>query len=216
MLKLQEKVQDQLSTIGIIPVIKLKRVQDALPLAKALIAGNLPAAEVTFRAKDAELVIQYMTRNFPEMIVGAGTVLTLDQVKLAVDSGAAFIVSPGYDEEIVTYCVTNNIPVFPGCITPTEIQCALKHQLKVIKFFPASQYGGLKTINALAGPFSGIQFMPTGGISLDNLQEYVANKNVAACGGSYMVKESLIDNKDWIEITNLCTKSVEIIKNVRG
>lgn len=209
------RMQNRLSEIGIIPVIKLEDTKDAEPLAQALYDGGLPAAEVTFRVAGAEMVIEAMSKAFPDMIVGAGTVLTLEQVQSAVDAGAKFIVSPGFDETIVSHCVNSNIPVFPGCITPTEIQMALKHGLKVVKFFPAAQYGGLETIKALAAPFSGIRFMPTGGISLKNLKEYVENKHVAACGGSFMVTEALISGKHWSEITRISSEAREIIDIAR-
>jgi len=216
MLEMQEWVQRQIYEVGIIPVIKLKDVDKAACLAQALVSGKIPAAEITFRSEGAEKVIQAMRTAFPDMLVGAGTILTTEQVDLAVDAGAQFIVSPGYDEEVVSYCVDKKIPIFPGCVTPTEIQMALKHGLNVLKFFPASQYGGLETINALAGPFANIKFMPTGGISLKNLEEYISNKHIAACGGSFMVKESLLSEGNWTEIKKICTEAAEIVKKARG
>lgn len=207
---------DRICEIGIVPVIKLNCVEDAKALAEALTAGGVPAAEVTFRAEGADSVICSMLEAFPDMLVGAGTVLNLEQAKRAVDAGAKFIVSPGIDPEIVVFALENKVIPFPGCVTPAEIQQALKFDLKVVKFFPAEQYGGLSTIKALSGPFGGLKFMPTGGISLENLGEYAAAKAVAACGGSYMVTADLLDNKKWNEVTELCRQSVEIVKKARG
>lgn len=206
---------NQISEIGIVPVIKLNNVEDAKALAGALTAGGVPAAEVTFRAAGADLVIRSMLQEYPDMLVGAGTVLNLEQAKRAVDAGSKFIVSPGIDPDIVAYALENNVTPFPGCVTPAEIQQALKFDLKVVKFFPAEQYGGLSTIKALSGPFGGLRFMPTGGISLKNLGEYAAAKAVAACGGSYMVTADLLDNRRWDEVTELCRQSVEIVKKAR-
>lgn len=213
--KEQMLIQDQLSGIGVIPVIKLKEIADAGALAEALCAGSLPAAEVTFRAEGAEQVIRGMREASPDLLVGAGTVLSVRQAELAQNAGARFVVSPGYDEEVVTWCVQNGMPVFPGCVTPTEIQMAIKRGLSVIKFFPAQQFGGLSAINALAGPFAEIRFMPTGGIDLTNLADYAANRHVAACGGSFMVAEKLIVEKNWSEITRLCKEAVEIVRKAR-
>ena len=215
MFESQEWTQQKISEIGIIPVIKLEDTKDAIPLAKALLLADLPAAEITFRANGAEQVIKAMKESVPDLLAGAGTVLTVRQVRTAVEAGAQFIVSPGYDEEVVSYCVSNEIPVFPGCVTPTEIQKALKHGLNVIKFFPASQYGGLDTIKALGGPFPDIRFMPTGGISLNNLDEYMADQRIAACGGSFMVKDSLIREKNWSEITRISREAVRKVKEAR-
>lgn len=207
---------DKISEIGIVPVIKLNNVEDAEALAKALIDGGVPAAEVTFRAEGADIVIKAMLDAYPDMIVGAGTVLNLEQAKRAVAAGAKFIVSPGIDPEIVAYALEKGIVPLPGCVTPAEIQQALKFGLKVVKFFPAEQYGGLSTIKALSGPFGGLKFMPTGGIGLKNLGEYAANKSIAACGGSYMVTADLLDNRKWDEVTELCRQSVEIVKAARA
>lgn len=206
---------EQIGEIGIIPVIKLKNIEDAMPLANALIAGNMPTAEVTFRAAGAEKVIKEMRKRFPEMLVGAGTVVNIEQAKKAVEAGSKFIVSPGFDEEIVSYCLKQNVIPFPGCVTPSELQRALKLGLKAVKFFPSEQYGGLATIKAFSGPFGELKFMPTGGISLKNLAEYAANKNIIACGASFMVAEKYIEAKDWTKITKLCGEAIEIVKNAR-
>jgi len=210
-----DKVIQKVAEIGIVPVIKLKNVNDAVPLAEALIAGNMPAAEVTFRAAGAEEVIAKMLEAYPDMMVGAGTVINMEQAEKAVKAGAKFVVSPGFDAEIVKYCLDQNVLPLPGCVTPSEIMQALKLGLKVVKFFPAAQYGGLSTIKALSGPFAGLKFMPTGGVSLDNLAEFIANKNIAACGGSFMVADKYLDAKNWAEVTRLCKEATDIVKKTR-
>jgi 2-dehydro-3-deoxyphosphogluconate aldolase/(4S)-4-hydroxy-2-oxoglutarate aldolase len=211
-----DEISRRISEIGIVPVIKLNHPErDAVPLARALRAGGVPVAEVTFRAAGAEIAIRAMREAFPDMIVGAGTVLTLDQVKAAVAAGAQFIVSPGFNPKTVECCQEMGIPVFPGCTTPTEIEAALGYGLEVVKFFPAEQSGGLAKIKAMSAPFSMVKFMPTGGINLKNLGEYIANKAIAGCGGSYMVSADLVDNQRWDEITELCKQSIAIIKEAR-
>ncbi len=203
---------EKIGKIGVVPVIKLDRPEeDAAPLAKALIDGGLPIAEVTFRVAGADKAIKIMKETYPEMIVGAGTVLTTEQVDAAVNAGAEFIVSPGFNPKIVKYCQSKGVLILPGCITPTEIEMALEHGLTTLKFFPAAQFGGLKTINALCAPYSMIKFMPTGGVSLDNLDEFMSNKNIAACGGTFMVTADLINNKKWTEITEISKKASTIV-----
>lgn len=206
-----------ISDIGIVPVIKLNEPKrDAKKLAEALCKGGVPVAEVTFRAAGAEYAIEIMKREYPEMLVGAGTVLTVEQADKAIAAGASFIVSPGFDEELVRHCINKGIPVYPGCTTPTEYQAALKLGLEVIKFFPAEQSGGLAKIKAMSAPFPMLKILPTGGISLKNLAQYIGCKAVCACGGSYMVTAELIDGGKWDEITQLCAESVKIIKEVRA
>ena len=160
----------------IVPVVKLERVEDAQSLAKALMDGGLPVAEVTFRTAAAKEAIRLIRSEYPDMLCGAGTVVNIEQAEEAAEAGAAFIVSPGFSKEVIEFAVSKNIPVLPGCCTPTEIIEAMKYNLKVVKFFPAKQYGGLETIKALAAPFPGIRFMPTGGISAQNLREYLDNE----------------------------------------
>lgn len=196
----------------IVPVVKLDHVEDALPLAKALIDGGLPVAEITFRTDAAEESIRVIRNTYPEMLCGAGTVVNIDQAERAVAAGAAFIVSPGFTKEVVEYAARKNIPVLPGCCTPTEIIDAMNYGLKVVKFFPAKQYGGLDTIKALAAPFPGIRFMPTGGINTGNLREFLDNDKIYACGGSWMVADSLIKEKRFDEITRLTKEAVELAK----
>ncbi len=210
-------INQRISEIGVVPVIKLNNPQrDAAPLAKALCAGGVAVAEVTFRAAGADEAIRLMREDCPEMLVGAGTVLTYEQVDKAIAAGAQFIVSPGFDSDLVAYCQEKNIAVYPGCTTPTDYHAALKLGLEVVKFFPAEQSGGLAKIKAMSAPFPMLQVMPTGGISLKNLKEYLSCPVICACGGSYMVTADLIDNQKWDEITELCKQSVEVVKEARS
>lgn len=210
-------ISESISEIGVVPVIKLNHPErDAIPLAKALCAGGVPVAEVTFRAAGADKAICLMKKVCPDMLVGAGTILTTAQVDEAVAAGAKFIVTPGLDSDIVRYCQGKGLPIFPGCTTPTDYHTAYKLGLEVLKFFPAEQSGGLAKIKAMSAPFPMFKVMPTGGISLKNLKEYLSAPVIAACGGSYMVAADLIDNQKWYEITELCKKSVEIVKEARG
>lgn len=210
------EMNTKISAIGVVPVIKLNNPErDSAPLAKALCEGGVPVAEVTFRAAGADTAIRLMKEACPEMLVGAGTVLTTEQVDKAISAGAEFIVTPGFDPEIVKYCVDKNMPIYPGCTTPTDYHAALKFGLEVLKFFPAEQSGGLAKIKAMSAPFPMFKVMPTGGIGLNNLKEYLSCPVIAACGGSYMVTADLIDNQKWDEITELCKKSVEIVKEAR-
>lgn len=211
------EMNSKISSIGVVPVIKLNNPErDAAPLAKALCEGGVPVAEVTFRAEGADKAIKIMREECPDMLVGAGTVLTTKQVDKAISAGAQFIVTPGFDPEIVAYCVEKNMPIYPGCTTPTDYHAALKFGLEVLKFFPAEQSGGLAKIKAMSAPFPMFKVMPTGGISLKNLKEYISAPQIAACGGSYMVTADLIDSGNWDEITRLCRESVEIVKEARN
>ena len=211
------EMEKRISEIGVVPVIKLNHPErDAAPLAKALIAGGVPVAEVTFRAAGAAIAIKTMREQFPEMLVGAGTVLTTAQVDEAMAAGAQFIVTPGMDPALVEYCQKAGIQIFPGCTTPTDYHTAYKLGLSVLKFFPAEQSGGMAKIKSMSAPFPMFKIMPTGGISLKNLADYVKNPVIAACGGSYMVTADLIDNGKWEEITDLCKQSVEIVKAARN
>ena len=210
-------INNRIEKTGIVPVIKLNHPQrDAAPLARALLAGGLPVAEVTFRADGADEAIRRMKQAVPEMLVGAGTVLTTQQVDQALAAGAEFIVTPGLDPELVTYCQRKGIAVYPGCTTATDYHTAYRLGLKVLKFFPAEQSGGLAKIQSLSAPFPMFKVMPTGGISLKNLKEYLSSPVICACGGSYMVTAELIDHQKWEEITRLCKKSMELVKEARG
>ena len=206
-----------ISDIGVVPVIKLNHPErDAAPLAKALCAGGVPVAEVTFRAAGAPMAIKTMKETCPDMIVGAGTVTNTAQIDEAIEAGAQFIVTPGFDAELVTYAKEKNIAIYPGCTTPTDYHQALKYGLEVLKFFPAEQSGGLAKIKAMSAPFPQFKVMPTGGVSLKNLGDYLSSPVIAACGGSYMVTADLIDNQKWDEITDLCKKSHDIVKEARA
>ena len=209
-------VLEKIQKTGIIPVVVINDAKDAEPLAKALIEGGLPCAEVTFRTDAAEESIRIMHEEFPEMILGAGTVLTTDQVDRAVNAGATFIVSPGFDPEVVDYCLEKGILVLPGCITPSEVAQAVKRGLEVVKFFPAEQFGGVSTLKALAAPYVNTKFMPTGGISAKNLKDYLSFKRIVACGGSWMVKNDLVEAGKFDEIKALTAEAVELVKEIRG
>ena len=209
-------VNKRIEEIGAVPVIKLTNPErDAQPLADALCEGGLPVAEVTFRAAGADTAIRLMKEAHPEMLVGAGTVLTTEHVDKALAAGAEFIVTPGFDGELVQYCQEKGIAIFPGCTTPTDYHAAYKFGLEVLKFFPAEQSGGLAKIKAMNAPFPMFKVMPTGGISLKNLKEYLSAPVICACGGSYMVTADLIENQKWDEIIELCKQSVEIVKEAR-
>ena len=210
-------VNKRIEEIGVVPVIKLTNPErDAKPLADALCEGGLPVAEVTFRAAGADTAIRLMKEAHPEMLVGAGTVLTTEHVDKALAAGAEFIVTPGFDGELVAYCQEKGIAIFPGCTTPTDYHAAYKFGLEVLKFFPAEQSGGLAKIKAMNAPFPMFKVMPTGGISLKNLKEYLSAPVICACGGSYMVTADLIENQKWDEIIDLCKQSVEIVKEARN
>ena len=206
-------VSEKISEIGVVPVIKLNNPErDSVPLAKALVEGGMPVAEVTFRAAGAAKAIKLMSETYPDMLVGAGTVMTEAQIDEAITAGAKFIVTPGLDIDLVKYAQSKGIDIFPGCTTPTDYHAAFRLGLKVLKFFPAEQSGGLAKIKAMAAPFPQFKVMPTGGISLKNLADYISCPVICACGGSYMVTADLIDNGRWDEITELCKQSLEIVK----
>lgn len=202
-------ILNKFATIRIIPVVAIQNADDAKPLADALQNGGLPCAEITFRTAAAARAIRNIAQN-KEMLVGAGTVLQVDQVKAAVDAGAQFIVSPGFSNKVVSYCIDNKIPVTPGICTPTEIERALDYNLQVVKFFPAEAFGGLNTLKALSAPYNMMKFIPTGGIGMHNLDQYLAFPPVLACGGSWMVKSDLITGGKFDSITDLSRKAVEL------
>lgn len=203
------EVLKKISAIGIVPVIKIEDVSKAVPLAKALCDGGLPCAEITFRAAGADKAIRAITDALPEMLVGAGTVLTTEQVDQAVEAGAKFIVSPGLNPKVVRYCVEKGIPVTPGCANPSDIEQAIELGLDVVKFFPAEAAGGIKMIKAMAAPYGNIKFMPTGGINAKNLNDYLSFPKIIACGGSWMVNEDLIKAGQFDQITALARQAVE-------
>lgn len=201
---------------GIIPVVVLNKTSDAEPLAESLIKGGLPCAEVTFRTDAAEESIRAIAKKFPEMFVGAGTVLTTEQADRAVDAGAKFIVSPGLNPKVVEHCLKKNYPITPGIMTPSELEIALGFGLDVVKFFPAENAGGLKMIKAISAPYTMMKFMPTGGINTTNVRDYLACDKILACGGSWMVKGDLINAGDFAKIQELTKEAATIVKESRG
>ena len=205
-----KSIEELFAELKVVPVVVLDDAKDAEPLAKALVEGGLPCAEVTFRTEEAAESIRIMTEVYPDMLVGAGTVLTTEQVDKAVESGAKFIVSPGFDPEIVDYCIEKNIPVFPGCISPSEVAQAVKRGFKVVKFFPAEQSGGLAMIKAMAAPYNMLKFMPTGGINTKNLKDYLACDKILCCGGSWMVKGDMIKAGEFEKIKKLTREAKEL------
>ena len=207
---------DRVCEAGIVPVVVLNRVEDAVPLAGALLKGGITFMEITFRTECAADCIEVISREVPDMTVGAGTVINVEQAKTAVARGAEFIVSPGFDEETVRWALDNDIPVIPGTVTPTEIMKAVGMGLRVLKFFPADVYGGIKAIKALSAPFGQVRFLPTGGVSPDNLKDFISNKAVAAVGGSWVCKKDDIANHDWDKITALSAEAVKTIKEMRA
>ncbi|MCI9004357.1 MAG: bifunctional 4-hydroxy-2-oxoglutarate aldolase/2-dehydro-3-deoxy-phosphogluconate aldolase [Lachnospiraceae bacterium] len=209
-------IAEQFYDYGVVPVVVLEDAKDALPLAKALTEGGLPCAEVTFRTDAAEESIRLIRREYPDMLLGAGTVLGIDQAERALEAGAKFIVSPGFDPQIVDDCLERDIPVFPGCITPSEVAQAVKRGMEVLKFFPAEQAGGLAMIKAMAAPYTMVKFMPTGGINEKNLKEYLECDKIICCGGSWMVKGSLIKNGEFGKIRKLVKEAVELVASIRG
>ena len=209
-------LNEKIAEFGVVPVVVLNDEKDAKPLADALVEGGLPCAEVTFRTEAAEESIRIMTEAYPDMLVGAGTILTTEQVDRAVAAGAKFIVSPGFDPEIVDYCLSIEIPVFPGCVTPSEVAQAVKRGLKVVKFFPAEQYGGVSTIKALAAPYTMVKFMPTGGVNAGNLKDYLNCDKIVCCGGSWMVKGDLIKAGEFARIREMTREAVELVRSIRA
>ena len=209
-------IEEQFYDYGVVPVVVLEDAKDALPLAKALKEGGLPCAEVTFRTDAAEESIRLIRREYPDMLVGAGTVLGIDQAERALEAGAKFIVSPGFAPQVVDDCLERDVPVFPGCITPSEVAQAVKRGMEVLKFFPAEQAGGLAMIKAMAAPYTMVKFMPTGGISEKNLKEYLECDKIICCGGSWMVKGSLIKNGEFGKIRKLVKEAVELVASIRG
>lgn len=205
----------KIETAGIIPVVAIENIGNAIPLAQALSEGGLSVIEVTFRTECAKEAIKLISDEFPEMLVGAGTVITTSQVDEAIEAGASFIVSPGFDEEVVQYCLEREILVFPGVITPSEVMKAIKLGLEVVKFFPSETYGGLKAIKALSGPFPNMRYIPTGGINEKNVSEYLSFEKVIACGGTWMCSKALIHNQQFDEIKKITKQSVENLEKGR-
>lgn len=213
---MMKTLEERFYDYAVVPVVVLNDADDAVPLADALIKGGLPCAEVTFRTDAAEESIRRICESFPDMLVGAGTVLTTEQVERAYKAGAKFIVSPGFDPEIIDCCISIGLPVLPGCITPSEIAQAVKRGLKVVKFFPAEQSGGVAMIKAMAAPYSMVKFMPTGGISTKNLADYLSCDKILCCGGSWMVKEDLIKSGSFDKITDMTKEATALARSIRS
>jgi len=208
-------ILDEVAKYKIVPVIKLEKPSDVLPLGNALLEGGLPISEITFRTAAAREAIRLLRESYPSILVGAGTVITIEQVIHARDAGAKFIVTPGFNPRIVDYCLANDIPVIPGVNSPTQIEQGLERRLFLLKFFPAEASGGIKMLKALNGPYSDVLFIPTGGIDQSNLLQYIQLKNVAAVGGSWMVKEDLIASSRFDEISRLCREALSIVQKVK-
>ena len=205
------EILKKIGELGIVPVVKIERAEDAVPLGKALLAGDLPIAEITFRTAAAEDSIKALTNELPELLVGAGTVLTVEQAKKAVAAGAQFIVSPGFNTKVVDYCLENHITVTPGVNNPTSVEMALDKGLEIVKFFPAEPSGGLAFLKSMSAPYSEVMFIPTGGINPDNLLSYLSNSKILACGGSWMVKPDIISAGDFEKITALAREAVNMM-----
>lgn len=208
-----DAIFQQIEKVRIVPVVAINDAADTVPLCNALIAGHIPCAEITFRTTAAPEAIKAASK-VPGMLVAAGTVLSIDQAKKAVDCGASFIVSPGFSPKVVEWCQKNDVLIVPGIATPTDLQMAVDFGLTTVKFFPAENYGGLKTLKALAAPYTMMRFMPTGGISAANIRDYLGFKKIIACGGSWMVKSDLIADKKFAEITRLAQEAVDLIKDL--
>lgn len=200
----------------LIPVVVIEDAADAVPTAKAMLKGGIGIMEITFRTAAAKDAIIAVSKECREMVVGAGTIITLEQCRAAVEAGAQFIVSPGFNEQVVAWCVENHVAVFPGCVTPTEIMQAMKYGLGIIKFFPAGIYGGISAMKALSGPFPQLKFIPTGGINAENLGDFIKEKFVYAVGGSWMCKKSDIVSHQFQKITELCREAGAIVAESRG
>ena len=209
--KLMEEMKEKIHAMKIVPVVKLNDAKDAVPLAKALVEGGIPCAEVTFRTDAAAESIRNMLEAYPDMLVGAGTVLTTAQVDAAIEAGAKFIVSPGLNPKTVKYCQEKNIPILPGVATASEIEQALELGLDVVKFFPAEVNGGLPAIKALSAPYYMMQFMPTGGVNPQNVKEYLSFDKVLACGGTWMVKDALINAGEFDRIREMTKEAIELV-----
>ena len=203
-------LESKFDEFGVIPVVAIENAGDALALGEALIAGGLPCAEITFRTAAAQQSIRTLSDKFPEMLVGAGTVLSVGQAQQAIDAGARFLVTPGFDEKVVAWSLERKVPIFPGVATPTEINMAMGHGLNVLKFFPAQALGGVSTLKAISAPYGGVRFIPTGGINPQNLPDYLSLPAVVACGGSWLVKKSLIAAGKFETITQLAAEAVHI------
>lgn len=208
----QETLLSQIKERKLVPVVKLDRTEDAKPLCEALCQGGLPVAEITFRTEAAEESIRQASKAFPEMLIGAGTIVNTEQARRAVDAGAKFLVSPGFSRKVTEFALEQKILILPGVCAPTELMAAMEYGLNTVKFFPAMQYGGLGTIKALSAPFPAMRFMPTGGVNASNIKEFLAFDKIIACGGSWMVKDSFISQGNFAEIQKLTQEAVRLIQ----
>ena len=211
-----DKIIEKITAMGVIPVVAIENAADAARLGDALIEGGLPCAEITFRTAAAASAIRTLCNSHPGILVGAGTVLTKSDAEIAVDAGASFVVTPGFDGGLVDWCLDKSVPVIPGVMTPTDINAAINKKLKVLKFFPAEAAGGIKTLKAISGPYGNIQFVPTGGITLGNLEEYLSLPNVVACGGCWLVKKDQISRGEFDAIETLVREAVQLVDHIRG
>lgn len=210
------QIIQKLGKLALVPVVKIEHAEDAIKLGKALLNGGLPCAEITFRTESAEEAIRSIASTLPEIILGAGTVLTADQAQKAIWAGAQFIVAPGFNPKVVDWCLEHDVPIIPGVATPTEIEMALDKGLNILKFFPAQTMGGIDMLKAIAAPYSGVKFVPTGGLNAQNLADYLKLPMVFACGGSWFVKSNLISAGEFNEITRLTKEAVELVHQYRG
>lgn len=210
------KLFEAIGRMGVLPVIVLERAEDAVPLARALLAGGIECAEITFRTPAAAEAIRKMSGEVSEMLVGAGTVLTVQQAEQAISAGAQYIVSPGFDAAVVDWCQKQGVPVLPGVATPTEINMALVRDVKLLKFFPAEEFGGMRMLKALHGPYPDVRFIPTGGINATNLAQYLTLTNVVACGGSWMATSSMLSRGQFDEIARVSEEARAIVRRTRG
>ena len=211
-----QETLDTLGRLGLVPVVKIERAEDAVKLGGALLAGGLPCAEITFRTAAAEEAIRHISSSLPEIVLGAGTVRSVDQADRAVSAGAKFIVSPGFNEKVVDWCLDKGVAVTPGVATPTEIDMATEMGLNILKFVPAEALGGIKTLKAISAPYGDVRFIPTGGINLDNLGDYLSLPSVHCCGGSWLVKGELIAAGQFDEITRLAQEAVAVVSQIRS
>jgi 2-dehydro-3-deoxyphosphogluconate aldolase/(4S)-4-hydroxy-2-oxoglutarate aldolase len=212
---MDKRITERISELAVFPIVVLDEATQAVQIGNALKEGGLPCAEFTFRTAAAAEAIRIFSEKFPDMLVGAGTVLTVDQARLAIDAGAEFIVAPGFNPRVVDYCLEWSISIFPGVCTPTDVEMALERGLKVLKFFPAAAIGGVSYLKALSGPFRGVSFIPTGGVNTSNLVEYLSLDNVIACGGSWLAPTQLIRDGNFADISSLARETVQIVRSVR-
>ncbi|HCU80458.1 MAG: 2-dehydro-3-deoxyphosphogluconate aldolase [Chloroflexi bacterium] len=210
------KIIEKISAMGVVPVVAIENSADAVGLGDALMNAGLPCAEITFRTAAAASAIRTLCNSHPGILVGAGTILTTSDAEKAVDAGASFVVTPGFDSDLVEWCLAQSIPVIPGVMTPTDINAAINRKLNVLKFFPAEAAGGIKTLKAISGPYGSIKFVPTGGITISNLEEYLSLPNVVACGGSWLVNKDQISRGEFDKIESLVREAVQLIDRIRG